>query len=203
MKTQMDIRGQAMDNYTAQQQLIAQQVKANGAAIAQLTMRQFHNDGSFSDDSSISVIFYEKEDFENVFARNKGTHKPKSSKTRRPPPKHDKKNPLSSQAMPKMQFPKFDGQNTKIWKDNCLSYFELYQLPEGMWITAAHLHFEGNAAKWYQAYKQNHTFKNWDHFCSVVEEEFGSDDFRTAMNALLNLKQTGTVEDYTSQFQAL
>ena len=72
-----------------------------------------------------------------------------------------------------------------------------------MWITAAHLHFEGNAAKWYQAYKQNHTFKNWDHFCSVVEEEFGSNDFRTAMNALLDLKQTGTVEDYTSQFQAL
>ena len=154
-------------------------------------------------DSSLSVIFDEKEDFENVFARNKGTHKPESSKTRRPPPKHDKKNPLPYQAMPKMQFPKFDGQNTKIWKDNCLSYFELYQLPEGMWITAAHLHFEGNAAKWYQAYKQNHTFENWGHFCSVVEEEFGSDDFKTAMNALLDLKQTGTVEDYTSQFQAL
>jgi len=39
MKTQMDIRGQAMDNYTAEQQLIAQQVKANGVAVAQLTMR--------------------------------------------------------------------------------------------------------------------------------------------------------------------
>lgn len=200
MKTQMDIRGQAMDHYTAEQHLIAQQVKANGAAVAQLTMR--HNDGPFGDDS-VSVIFYEKEDFENVFAKNKGTHKPESSKTRKPPSKHDKKTTLPSQAMPKMQFPKFDGHNPKIWKDNCLSYFELYQLPEGMWITAAHLHFEGNAAKWYQAYKPNHTFKNWDHFCSVVEEEFGSDDFRTAMNALLDLKQTGTVEDYTSQFQAL
>ena len=72
-----------------------------------------------------------------------------------------------------------------------------------MWITTAHLHFEGNAAKCYQAYKQNHTFRDWDHFCSVVEEEFGSDDFRTAMNALLDLKQTGTVEDYTTQFQSL
>jgi len=39
MKTQMDIRGQAMDNYTAEQQLIAQQVKANGVAVVQLTMR--------------------------------------------------------------------------------------------------------------------------------------------------------------------
>ena len=93
-----------------------------------------------------------------------------------------------------MQFPKFDGQNPKIWKDNCLSYFELYQLPEGMWITAAHLHFERNAAKWYQAYRQNHTFKNWDHFYLVVEEEFGSDDFRTTMNALLDLEQTGPLK---------
>jgi hypothetical protein len=72
-----------------------------------------------------------------------------------------------------------------------------------MWITAAHLHFEGNAAKWYQAYKQNHTFRSWEQFCVVVEEEFGSDDFRAAMNDLLELKQTRTVEEYTTQFEAL
>jgi len=71
-----------------------------------------------------------------------------------------------------------------------------------MWITAAHLHFEGNAAKWYQAYKQNHTFWNWDHFCAVVEE-FGANDFRTTMNDLLDLKQTRKVAEYTTQFQAL
>jgi hypothetical protein len=37
----------------------------------------------------------------------------------------------------------------------------------------------------------------------VVEEEFGAYDFRSAMNDLQELKQTGTVEEYTSQFQAL
>ena len=36
-----------------------------------------------------------------------------------------------------------------------------------------------------------------------MEEEFGSDDFRTAMNELLELKQTGSVEDYTTKFQSL
>jgi hypothetical protein len=36
-----------------------------------------------------------------------------------------------------------------------------------------------------------------------VEEEFGADDFRTVMNDLLDLKQMGTVEDYTTKFQAL
>ena len=37
----------------------------------------------------------------------------------------------------------------------------------------------------------------------MVEEEFGLDDLRSAMNDLLELKQTGTVEEYTTQFQAL
>ena len=34
MKAQMDIRGAAMDNYSTEQHMIAQQVKANGAAVA-------------------------------------------------------------------------------------------------------------------------------------------------------------------------
>lgn len=203
MKTQMDIRGQAMDNYSAEQHMITQQVKANGAAVAQLTMRQFDHEDAYADDDSVSIVFEEQEDFHNVFARDKGPHKPESSKTKKPPPRTGKSDKLHNQSMPKMHFPKFDGTNPKIWKDNCKSYFELYQLPEGMWITAATLHFEGNAAMWYQAYKQNHTFTNWTQFCAVVDEEFGSDDFRCAMNDLLDLKQTGTVEEYTVKFQKI
>ena len=203
MKVQMDIRGAAMDNYSAEQHMIAQQVKANGAAVAQLTMRQFDNEAAYDDEDGVSMLFEEKASFQNVFAKDKGTAKAETSKVRRPQPRSGRRDTLPSQAMPKMQFPKFDGTDPKIWKDNCQSYFELYQLPEGMWITTAHLHFEGNAAKWYQAYKLNHTFRDWDYFCAVVEEEFGADDYRTAMNDLLDLKQTGTVTEYTTQFQAL
>lgn len=216
MKVQMDIRGAAMDHYSAEQHMIAQQVKANGAAVAQLTMRQFDTEPIYDDDEdNVSVVFDEKESFHNVFAKEKQAEKPESSKTKKPftrmeykaEPKNlvkgSESEKLPNQAMPKMLFPKLDGTDPKIWRDNCQSYFELYKLPEGMWITAAHLHFEGNAAKWYQAYKQNHSFKNWDHFCQIVEEEFGSDDLRAAMNELLDLKQVGAVEDYTSKFQDL
>jgi hypothetical protein len=35
----MDVKGAAMDHYIAEQHMIAQQVKENGAAVAQLTMR--------------------------------------------------------------------------------------------------------------------------------------------------------------------
>lgn len=72
-----------------------------------------------------------------------------------------------------------------------------------MWFTAATLHFKENAAKWCQAYKQNHTVASWKALCSVVESKFGLDDYRTAMNELLALKQTGSLEDYTITFQSL
>lgn len=196
--------------------MIAQQVKANGAAVAQLTMRHFDAEPIFdNEEDDDSMVFDDKNSFHNVFAQKKHGEKPESSKTKQfrthKTFKEDAKaynktghsDKLPNTAMPKMIFPKFDGTDPKIWKDNCQSYFELYKLPEGMWITAAHLHFEGNAAKWYQAYKQNHTFRNWDHFCQVMEEEFRADDLRSAMNELLDLKQSGTVEEYTSRFQDL
>ena len=91
-----------MDAYSAEQHLIAQEVKANGAVVAQLTMRQFDNDDPFEDDTSVSVIFDEQVHFENVFSKNKGIHKTESSKNRKPPPKHGKKTALPSQSMPKM-----------------------------------------------------------------------------------------------------
>ena len=102
MKAQMDIRGAAMDNYSAEQHMIAQQVKANGAVVAQLTMRQFDNEAAYDDDDEVSMVFEEKESFHNVFAKDKGAVKPETSKTRRPPPKIGKRDTLPSQAMPKM-----------------------------------------------------------------------------------------------------
>jgi hypothetical protein len=87
----MDIRGAAMDQYSAEQHMIAKQVKANGVAMAQLTMKQFEHENKFEDDSSSSPVEEEQENFENVFAKNKGTLKLEPSKKTKPPPKFDKK----------------------------------------------------------------------------------------------------------------
>lgn len=105
--------------------------------------------------------------------------------------------------MPKIHFPKFDGTNPKIWFDNCVNYFTIYSIPEELKVTAAVMYLEGNAAKWWQAYKQNHQIPTWPLFCNILQEKFGADDFRIAINELLALRQTGTVEEYTATFQAL
>jgi hypothetical protein len=204
LKSQLDIRGAAMDQYSQEQHMIAQQVKANGQAVAQLTLRQFQTEAKQEEDSDGAFdILDDDASFKNVFAHSKDKAKPEPSKSKkfhRPPADSTK---LPKHAIPKMPFPIFDGTDPKIWKDNCESYFELYSLPEGMWITAATLHFRDNAAKWFQAYKQTNALGTWEQFCAAVQQEFGADDLRSAMNELLELRQIGTVEDYTTTFQAL
>lgn len=92
-----------------------------------------------------------------------------------------------------MQFPMFDGTHPKIWIDKCNN-------SETLRVSAAAMHLEGNATKWWQAYKQNHKVANWEIFCAVLQEKFGADDFRSAISDLIQLKQTGSVEDYTAAF---
>jgi hypothetical protein len=203
MKTQMDLRGAAMDQYSQEQDMIAQQIKTNGAAIAQLTMRQWEDDAKYDQDDNTSLLSEDNVSFQNVFGKDNHIPKPEPSKQPKSFPKQNKKEQPSKHAMPKMNFPIFDGSDPKVWLDNCLSYFDLYQLHEGMWITAATLHLKDNASKWYRAYKQKNTFKNRKQFCAIVEQEFGANDFRSAITDLLELKQHSTVEEYTTQFQAL
>jgi len=87
--------------------------------------------------------------------------------------------------------------------DKCQNYFNIYQIPESLWVEAATMHLQDNAAKWWKTYKLTHPSVTWKQFSADVQEQFGSDDYRSAINELLDLKQTSTVEEYTSKFQSL
>ena len=104
---------------------------------------------------------------------------------------------------PKMSCPTFDGTNPRIWKSKCLDYFELCNIDEAFWTTAAALNMDGNAAKWLQVYKQKNGLGDWPTFIVVVGKKFGANDYRDAMSELLELKQTDSVEDYAAAFENL
>ena len=202
LKNQVMANNQKVDNFTAQQDFISQQVKANGQAVARLTLKQFDREESLGSEGSSSEVL-EDEEFQNMFGKGKAPYKPACSHQ----PKHQvdnhRKDDLPHHSLPKMQFPSFDGVHPTIWFDNCENYFSIYSIPEKLWVTAAAMHLQHNAAKWWQAYKKHHQKISWKAFCEAVHLEFGSDDYRSAVTDLLNLKQTGTVEEYTTQFQAL
>jgi hypothetical protein len=102
--------------------------------------------------------------------------------------------------MPKMSFPRFFGEHPRIWRDQCLDYFRVFNISPALWHTTATLHLDGNAAIWYQAYKQRHTVRGWPQLITAVENEFGVDDQRKSMKALLKPKQTRTVHEYITKF---
>jgi hypothetical protein len=198
---QQELKKEFQEHKT-EQKLISQQVLANGQAVASLTLRQMEVEAQSEHSESLSMLSEEDPNY-NIFAKPTRDPAPATSKQPRHNHDHNRRDTLPHHALPKMQFAKFDGSQPRIWFDKCENYFTIYDIPEHLKVTAAVMHLEGNAAKWWQAYKQNHKPPSWPAFCVLLQNKFGADDFRSAITDLLALKQTGTVEDYTIAFQAL
>ena len=79
---------------------------------------------------------------------------------------------------PKMNFPKFNGTFPRLWRDNCIDYFQACNITPAMWLTTARMNLEGNAAHWFQAYKLRNEVLSWQQFITAVEAKFGVDDHR-------------------------
>jgi hypothetical protein len=105
--------------------------------------------------------------------------------------------------LPKMDFPRFDGSDVRIWLDMCETYFDMYQIPAMFKVSAAVLHMSGNAAQWYQSFKLVEEICDWSQFRYAVALEFESTAQHEKVQALQTLRQTGSVADYKSQFDSL
>ncbi|KAK1603585.1 hypothetical protein QYE76_017483 [Lolium multiflorum] len=117
--------------------------------------------------------------------------------------RHGTGNDPSTKHNLKMSFPRFDGNQPRIWKDKCLDYFRLFSVHPSLWLVSATLHMEGNAALWLKAYRLRHEITTWPALMTAVEEKFVADDHRKYMKQFLALKQKGTVEEYQEQFEKL
>jgi len=168
-----------------------------------LTLRQMQAEAPSDHSDAMSLLSDEDPNFQNIFAQPTANPGPGTSKQTRPDRAGARKDTVPHHALPKMHFPQFDGSQPRIWIDKCENYFDIYSIPTNLQVTAATMHLQDNAAKWWQAYKQNHQIPSWKKFCEIVQDKFGADDFKNAIFDLLNLKQTGTVEDYTKAFRAL
>jgi hypothetical protein len=98
------------------QKLIAQQVQANGQAVASLSLRIMEKEAVSEHSDDMSIIFDEEEnDFQNIFAtKKKHDFKAGTSKQPKHHDDHHHKDHLPCHSLPKFQFPKFDGSNPKI-----------------------------------------------------------------------------------------
>ena len=52
--------------------------------------------------------------------------------------------------LPKLEFPKFDGDNPRLWRDRCEMFFEVYSVGDHLKTHFVALNFKGAAASWLQ-----------------------------------------------------
>ncbi len=105
--------------------------------------------------------------------------------------------------LPKSDFPKFDGDNPKLWKKNSEKYFEMYQVSYENWAKFSTLHFVGNAALWLQTNEALHSVETWPELCIAVHSKFGKDKYQEHLEELEGLRLIVGVEEYYTKFEEL
>jgi hypothetical protein len=68
-------------------------------------------------------------------------------------------------SIPKLEFPKFNGDQPRLWRDQCLWYFEVYNVHPSLKTHFTALNFMGAAALWLQTMERRERISNWDCFC--------------------------------------
>ncbi|PUZ44467.1 hypothetical protein GQ55_8G101800 [Panicum hallii var. hallii] len=121
----------------------------------------------------------------DVGGRILGSHPPRPvmGMPHNPSPRfHDLIPKLSSSAVrsdptPKMDFPKFDNTNPKLWKDKCELFFEVYGVSESLKPCFAALSFSGTAESWLQTFERRGRVRSWEELHKAMCEHFDRDQY--------------------------
>ncbi|KAH6817325.1 cactus-binding carboxy-terminal [Perilla frutescens var. frutescens] len=107
-------------------------------------------------------------------------------------------------SLSKIDFPRFDGMQPRVWILRCNSYFKMIpNIPDDQRIALATMNFEEKAALWYQSYSTKLTNLTWKQFVNVVAARF--EDLRES-NIVVEfnkLRHTGGYADYVERFEEL
>jgi hypothetical protein len=104
---------------------------------------------------------------------------------------------------PKIEFPKFDGENPKLWQQQCETYFEVFCVQPCMRTRYAALGFQGNAALWFQGVEATRRIEHWDEMCRLIHEYFGKNKHASYRHQMRVLRQSGSISEYWDKFSRL
>ncbi|XP_071684936.1 uncharacterized protein [Lolium perenne] len=105
--------------------------------------------------------------------------------------------------VPRVDFPKFDGENPQLWQIRCEDYFDLFDTSPHLWVKLASMQFTGPAARWLNSIKTSIRKFTWSEFCQEVLLRFGRNQHQCLIRRLYKLVQTRSVEEYVNQFAEL
>ncbi|XP_070028898.1 uncharacterized protein [Nicotiana sylvestris] len=101
-----------------------------------------------------------------------------------------------------MDFPTFNGsEDPLIWLHRCEKFFSNQKTNEVDKVGLAAFHLLGEAQLWYHQVEQEYPFVDWSEFKEYCALRFGPPLGSNPLGDLVNLKQTGSIEEYQRQFQ--
>jgi hypothetical protein len=103
--------------------------------------------------------------------------------------------------LPRLDFPVFDGEHPRVWKEKCEKYFRMINIPVHVSVSFATINFKGNDALWLQTYEAQHSVETWPELCVAVEQKFGKDLYQNYMRDILSIRQIGDVLEYAARFE--
>jgi hypothetical protein len=101
----------------------------------------------------------------------------------------------------KLDVPRFDGTNALGWIFKINQFFAYHETPEAERLTVASFYMEGPALGWYQWMASNGQISSWSALLQALEARFAPSQYDDPKGALFKLTQTGSVNDYLSQFE--
>jgi hypothetical protein len=106
--------------------------------------------------------------------------------------------------LPKLNFPVYVGEYTRLWISQAEDYFDMYDVPPHRWVKVSRMHFQGDAARWIESLEHPDKIP-WPDFCKLIHDRFGRDqrDKLSRSRQMFHIHQTSTVTDYVSRFSTL
>jgi hypothetical protein len=103
----------------------------------------------------------------------------------------------------RLDFPRFDGEDPEGWSYRASQFFDYYSITDAQRFTISSFHMEGKALIWFQELHKSSSLTTWIEFLNALRIRFGRGSYDDPMESLVSLKQTGSVEEYKSQFELL
>ena len=105
--------------------------------------------------------------------------------------------------VPKLEFPKFDGTNARLWIKKCSKYFSLCKIADDQKVDLASLHMIEKAECWVTSYLAVRKGVDWSDFVIDVNARFKDDYSRNVVEKFNKLQQDGSLEQYIDDFETL
>jgi hypothetical protein len=105
---------------------------------------------------------------------------------------------------PKLNFPKFEGDNPVEWIRQCEKCFQMSATPEEFKLSLAQLYIVGKADVWLRRSKILKNPPTWPKFCELIIQRFSTHSSYQLVESFNSLKQNNsTVNEYAEQFEEL